>query len=55
MNLHEECLLKYLLNPLGLSISTEILKQTNENLSKSLHKKTILAKASNISYSTNRY
>ena len=29
MNLHEECLLKYLLNPSDLSRSTEILKQNN--------------------------
>ncbi len=29
MNLHEECLLKFLLNPLDLSHSTEILKQNN--------------------------
>lgn len=29
MNLHEECLLKYLINPLDLFYSTEILKQNN--------------------------
>ena len=29
MNLHEECLLKYLLNPLNLLNSTEQLKQNN--------------------------
>lgn len=29
MNLHEECLLKYLLNPLDLSNTTEILKMNN--------------------------
>ena len=29
MNLHEECLLKYLLNPLGIASSTEILKICN--------------------------
>ncbi|MDO5306442.1 MAG: hypothetical protein Q4E83_01625 [bacterium] len=29
MNLHEECLLKYLLNPIDLSISTRILKINN--------------------------
>ena len=37
MNLHEECLLKFLLNPLDLSHSTEILKQNNsliENFNK---------------------
>ena len=29
MNLHEECLLKYLLNPLNLVNSTEMLKLNN--------------------------
>lgn len=29
MNLHEECLLKYLLNPVDLSNSTELLKLHN--------------------------
>ena len=29
MNLHEECLLKYLLNPLDLMHSTELLKLNN--------------------------
>lgn len=30
MNLHEECLLKYLLNPKDLSTVTELLKLNNE-------------------------
>ena len=34
MNLHEECLLKYLLNPKGLFTSTELLKLNNELLEK---------------------
>ena len=29
MNLHEECLLKYLINPLELFYTTELLKQNN--------------------------
>ena len=29
MNLHEECLLKYLLNPFDLAYSTELLKMNN--------------------------
>lgn len=29
MNLHEECLLKFLLNPMNLLNSTEALKQNN--------------------------
>ena len=32
MNLHEECLLKYLLNPKDLFLSTELLKLNNELL-----------------------
>ena len=55
MNLHEECLLKYLLNPLGLSVSTEALKQNNELLKKSLNNGTFLANTSKMIYSTNRY
>ena len=36
MNLHEECLLKYLLNPLDLFNSTELLKLNNAMIEKSL-------------------
>ena len=32
MNLHEECLLKYLINPLELFYTTELLKNNNELL-----------------------
>ena len=55
MNLHEECLLKYLLNPLGVSVSTELLKQANELLAKTMSGKTVLANTSKVRYSTNRY
>ena len=55
MNLHEECLLKYLLNPLGLSISTEILKQNNAIIIKNIDKKGLLANIPKVGYSTNRY
>lgn len=34
MNLHEECLLKYLLNPMDLFNSTELLKLNNELIEK---------------------
>ena len=34
MNLHEECLLKYLVNPIELFYTTELLKNHNELLSK---------------------
>ena len=36
MNLHEECLLKYLLNPLDLVNSTELLKLNNDMIEKNL-------------------
>ena len=36
MNLHEECLLKYLLNPLDLFNSTELLKLNNAMIEKKL-------------------
>lgn len=55
MNLHEKCLLKYLLNPIGLATSTEILKQANESIIKKTNNGNILAKASKVSYITNRY
>ena len=55
MNLHEECLLKYLLNPIGLAISTELLKQANEGIIKETSNRKILAKASKVGYITNRY
>lgn len=54
MNLHEECLLKYLSNPSELSLSTELLKQYNEMLVKADNLKSILAKPSGLSYITNR-
>ena len=34
MNLHEECLLKYLINPLELFYTTELLKSNNLMLEK---------------------
>ncbi len=36
MNLHEECLLKYLSNPIGLFNSTELLKFNNSMIEKTL-------------------
>ena len=36
MNLHEECLIKYLINPLDLFYATEALKANNIMLEKSL-------------------
>ena len=54
MNLHEECLLKYLLNPSDLFFATETLKANNlliENfLKKSGAKRDFVAKKLNINY-----
>ena len=37
MNLHEECLLKYLLNPTSLLASTELLKLNNLLIEKKIN------------------
>ena len=50
MNLHEECLLKYLLNPLDLLHSTELLKINNHLIEKGLSGDKFLAKNSKINY-----
>lgn len=34
MNLHEECLIKYLVNPIDLWVTTELLKSNNFILEK---------------------
>ena len=54
MNLHEECLLKYLLNPLGLFNSTEMLKMNNELIEKGFAKPSVLRKASKIKFGVTR-
>ncbi len=48
MNLHEECLLKYLVNPLELYYTTELLKNNNEMISKSLENE--IAKRRDVDY-----
>ena len=53
MNLHEECLLKYLLNPMDLFRSTELLKMNNDLIEKGLVCNNSLNK-SKISYSITR-
>lgn len=53
MNLHEECLLKYLSNPMSLSATTELLKLNNTVIEKSLTIGRTLAKGAKINY-TNR-
>lgn len=52
MNLHEECLLKYLLNPVDLSRSTELLKLNNSLIEKGVFSS--LAKKGKINYTSNR-
>ena len=53
MNLHEECLLKYLSNPTSLSATTELLKINNSIIEKGLSICKTLAKGAKINY-TNR-
>lgn len=50
MNLHEECLLKYLLNPLDLFYSTELLKLNNSLIENTDKAQKLLAKNPNINY-----
>lgn len=52
MNLHEECLLKYLLNPADLNRSTELLKLNNTLIEKGAF--SIVAKKNQINYTANR-
>ena len=53
MNLHEQCLLRYLKNPDELSYSTEILKLNNFILEKRFIVKNFVTKSSNINYTDN--
>ena len=50
MNLHEECLLKYLVNPLELFYTTELLKNSNDLLSKNFNDLKEIAKQGDINY-----
>lgn len=54
MNLHEECLLKFLLNPSDLFQTTELLKLNNTLIAKGNFAQSILAKTPKINYTTNR-
>jgi hypothetical protein len=54
MNLHEKCLLKYLLNPAGLSRTTERLKLNNSLLEKGLAISNVFNKQEQMNYTTNR-
>ena len=50
MNLHEECLLKYLKYPDQLSYTTEIIKLNNLIMEKQFLMKNFVAKSFSISY-----
>ncbi len=53
MNLHEQCLLRYLQKPDELAYSTEILKLNNFILEKQFLVKNFVAKTSSINYTEN--
>lgn len=50
MNLHEECLIKYLINPLDLFYVTELLKANNTIMEQASVKDTFVAKKGKINY-----
>lgn len=50
MNLHEECLIKYLINPLDLFNSTELLELSNRMLEKQFKDTKLIAKSGKINY-----
>ncbi len=50
MNMHEQCLLRYLTHPDELSYNTEILKLTNKILEQRFLAKNILANVSMLNY-----
>ena len=53
MNLHEQCLLKYLKNPDELSYATEILKINNKIMEQKFVIRNILANISSLNYTKN--
>lgn len=54
MNLHEECLLKYLLNPFDLAYSTELLKMNNSLIEKNKSQSVFIANSRKANFVTNR-
>lgn len=54
MNLHEQCLLRYLQNPDELSYSTQILKLNNFILEKQFVLKNFIAKSSTFNYTKSK-
>lgn len=53
MNLHEQCLLKYLMYPDELSYTTEILKLNNQILEQKFLVKNFLANGALLNYTEN--
>ena len=54
MNLHEECLLKYLINPLDLFYTTELLKQNNNLIENNKTLSREFVNAGNLNYKIGR-
>ncbi len=54
MNLHEECLLKYLLNPMDLFHSTELLRLNNEMIESGFINNNLLRKTQKSNYNAIR-
>ena len=54
MNLHEECLLKYLINPLDLFYTTELLKQNNSLIEKNAEKTVFFRVQNQTNYTAGR-
>lgn len=50
MNLHEECLIKYLINPLELFYATEVLKENNSLLEQNTLNNKKIANFKDINY-----
>ena len=50
MNLHEECLIKYLINPLDLFYSTEVLVNINKLIEQNLLSRDFIAKKNSVNY-----
>ena len=54
MNLHEECLLKYLINPLDLFYTTELLKHNNSLIEENADKTVFFRGQNQMNYTTGR-
>ena len=54
MNIHEECLLKYLQKPDELAHTTDVLKVNNHIFEKRMIEKLFLAKTLQVNYTNNK-